>query len=179
MFPEERLRASNAVLENLRLLNKYRESRAILFYLSLEEEVQTDEIIEKSIQIGRQVCVPVIDHKELRVARISRLDMEYEENSYGVREPRRDSWDLIDPTELDLVLVPGLAFDPEGGRIGFGCGYYDRFLSRLSSDVIFAGLAFDFQIVETAPQSPGDCKVHFVVTDKQVYDCLHPPLRVN
>lgn len=81
----------------------------------------------------------------------------------GIEEPR--SQQRISPTQLDLLLVPGLAFGPLGERTGFGRGFYDRYLPQVRPSVPTVGLAFDFQMIENLPQNPWDQKVHVIVTE--------------
>ena len=170
----ERLKSSWLVLENLESLDRFRQASNILFYLSLEEEVRTDEIISRASQTGQRVYVPLsCSLGKIHVTRIPGMSIEFEKRAFGIREPKKEFWDICDPCELDLVIVPGLAFDLCGGRIGFGAGFFDRFLTRLKPNVVFIGLAFDFQIVNTTPQSENDRRVHFIVTEKRIHDCRH------
>lgn len=173
MLSGERIEASRAVLENLEFLSEFRRASGILFYLSLEEEVRTDEIIKRMIERNRRVYVPLLNGSQLLLTRIYGMEVEFEKRVFGIREPKKKYWDLCSPDRLDLVIVPGLAFDCNGSRVGFGLGYFDRFLERLEPETVFVGLAFDFQLVESVPQTTSDRKVHFVVTDKRIHDCRH------
>ncbi len=90
---------------------------------------------------------------------------------FGLLEPKPETLRPVDPQELDLVIVPGVAFDREGFRIGFGAGYYDRFLPKLRKDSVLISLVYDFQLMPKVPREPHDIAVHWIITEKELIEC--------
>ena len=86
-------------------------------------------------------------------------------SDFGILEPTEDN-ELIDINKIELILVPGLAFDKNGNRMGHGNGYYDRFLSSCSTSTIFIGIAYSFQVFNTIPFDKYDVKIHKLITEK-------------
>ena len=157
------------------LLNHKSFQRAdkILVYLSSEGEVNTDVLLGRSFELGKQVCVPVVDResKELRISELPGPDIHFRLGAFGIREPEEADLNFISLGQIDLVVIPGLAFDRRGGRIGYGKGYYDRLLSRLSLDVARIALAFEFQILDSVPQDENDIRVNAIITEKSTMNC--------
>lgn len=164
---------SQAIAENLFAIKEFQQARDILFFLSLEKEVQTGGMIGRSFQLGKNVYVPIVDKKEhlLKITKLSGLEIEFEAGAYGIREPGREYLKIVSPTLIDFVVVPGLVFDLKGNRIGFGGGYYDRLLSELSPRATCAGVAFSFQVLESIPQTENDMKVQKIITEKKTINC--------
>ena len=150
---EERLKKSSVIGRKLFALKDFIEAKTILFYLSFDGEVDTQGMIKDSIKQGKRVAVPAIqkEHKKIIPSLVEELDSELKTGPYGVRHPKDEHLRPVALERLDLVIVPGLAFDEAGNRLGRGMGYYDRFLSQLPKHVPTIGLAFDFQIIPDFP----------------------------
>ncbi len=175
----EVLLASRKIQENLFLLSEFAESRTACFYVAKENEVQTRPMITRALKTGKRVLVPFVDVQSgtLLISELLDYDKDLEVGAFGVLEPKRASRRMIPPTEADLVLVPGVAFDESGHRLGYGKGYYDRFLSTLSqsqSHAVFIGLAYDFQIIKTIPHQESDVPLHKIVTEKRTIEIANP-----
>lgn len=171
---EESIRLrSREITQKLVELAEFRACRNILFFLSLPREVQTDEMIQKALDLGKKVFVPIVDanHRRLNISEIPGLDIEFEEKRFGVREPGWSHLKIVSPKVLDFVLVPGLAFDCKGGRIGYGAGYYDKFLKEVLDHVVRVGVAFDFQVLDSIPQTEFDVPVQKILTEKNSIIC--------
>lgn len=157
------------------LLNhkEFQKAEKILIYLSKDGEVGTDNLLGRAIELGKRVCVPVVDREseELRVSELPGPEFGVRLGAFGVREPAEEDLNFISPDQIDLVIAPGLAFDRRGGRIGYGKGYYDRLLSRLGSKVPRIALAFDFQVLDTVPQEESDIRVDAIITEKSMMNC--------
>ena len=166
-------RKSLEITEKLVALEEFQTCRNILIFLSLPEEVQTDEMIQRALSCGKKVYVPLVDadHKRLEISELPGLDIEFETAQFGIREPGPAHIKIQPPTVLDFVLVPGLAFDRKGGRIGFGAGYYDRFLREVADRVVRVGVAFEFQILEFVPQTELDVPVQKILTESELINC--------
>lgn len=164
---------SLAIAQRLFDLDKFKKSKAVLCFLSLSQEVQTDVMIWESFRLGKKVFVPLVNDRQgdLQVARIPSLDMEFIIGEFGVRKPAPEFLQIVSPSCVDFVIVPGLAFDIYGNRIGYGSGYYDRLLKELPIDVIQIGVGYDFQILDLVPHSGLDKSVQFVITETKTLRC--------
>ena len=149
---EERLAKSKVIGAKLFELPEYKRARTILFYASFDGEVETFSMMAQAKKDQKTVCLPVIikTKKQIIPTIVEDLENGLEIGPYGIKTPKENSQSL-QKEDLDLVVVPGVAFDRCNYRLGRGEGYYDRFLSCLPSKVSIVGLAFDFQIVESLP----------------------------
>lgn len=147
---------------------EYRQSEIMMVYLSLPQEADTTPIVLQAWQDGKKIVAPQIswESHQMIPIEISNLDEDVAGNQLGVREPIRG---LPIPIQLvDLVIVPGLAFDPFGNRLGRGRGFYDRFLGKPEFRGKTCGLALEAQVVGSIPAGPHDVKVHMLVTEQRV-----------
>jgi len=108
---------------------------------------------------------------KLLISELPGPEIDFQLGSFGVREPAEEDFNFVSPDQIDLVVVPGLAFDRRGGRIGYGKGYFDRLLSRLGSQVPRIALAFDFQVLGAVPQDENDIRVDAIITEKSTMNC--------
>ena len=133
-----------------------------MFYIAFGGEVNTEEMIRVAKQAGKTVCVPVCkkDRETMQPA-ILEEQAQLKKGPYGVWEPVAGRF--VRPDKLDLVIVPGLAFDQKGARLGRGKGCYDRFLASLPQDTPSIGLAFDFQILPSIPTTAQDISVRKII----------------
>lgn len=155
---EDRARKSQSIKRKLFRTSVFKKAKVVMFYLSFGGEVDTQEMIKAAQKLGKIVAVPICAGNR-RVIRPCRLTdkSKLKKGPYGICEPAVKN--LIKIKDLDLVIVPGLAFDKEGNRLGRGRGCYDYFLKKLSKDIPTIGLAFDFQILPTLPTTKTDTKV--------------------
>ena len=171
-LPGEVVRESGeAIRRRILGLSEVAEARVIHCYVSAKNnEVDTRRLILEALEEGKRIVVPVTDLRQRRLdhSEIKGLD-ELERSVFGLSEPKEACRRFIGIDEIDLVIVPGLAFDSRGNRIGFGGGFYDRFLSEVRAPKI--ALAYSFQVVEAIEADPHDVRMDKVVTDEQVYDC--------
>lgn len=166
--PPARRSAARAACERLLALDEISMAGAILFYRALREEIDPLGAFAQCLREGIRVALPRIDEdsREIRVIEVDSLDeSDYETDRYGVPVPRRGR--EIRATELDAIVVPGLAFDRTGGRLGRGAGYYDRLLVRVPERCIAIGFAHACQIVERVPLGGQDRRVAALVTDSE------------
>lgn len=160
-----------------KILNKfyeskyYRESKNIFIYISYDSEINTKEIINKSLIDNKKIYVPRTEFKTrlMDAVEITSLD-DLIESEYGILEPSIDE-PHIEPNELDLIVVPGVGFDRKGGRMGYGAGFYDRYFKKISKDkmkkIVKLALAYDFQILEDVPMNEQDVPVNYIITEKE------------
>ena len=164
---------SRKIIDNLRSLKEFQSAKNILFYVSFNKEVNTQELIKELLgKKEKTVVVPYLikNYPILQLSELKNFD-ELEEKSFGIMEPREFYIREFSIDRLDLVILPGIVFDKEGYRIGFGHGYYDRFLKKLKKNVKKIGLAFEVQIVDNIPEEKHDVPVDVVVTEKGVIRC--------
>lgn len=149
----------------------YREAASVMFFMTHGSEVLTDDAIRSALAEGKTVALPRIDPKTgvLSAVKVVSLDEDLVTGAYGIREPR--SGKRLRPGSLDAVLVPGLAFDRAGNRIGYGKGYYDRWLCRIKREKRIS-LAYDLQIVRAVPHTSLDLPVGMIITEKRVLRCM-------
>lgn len=143
----------------------YKRAKVLFIYVSFEKEVDTHRIINYSIANNKIVCVPkVINVSEgMKAVRISSMN-ELKKGHFGVLEPE-SFLNEVKPDEIDLIIIPGLAFDKSHGRIGYGRGYYDRFLKSSKKDAAKVGLGYHFQLISKVPMGDKDEPVDNIITD--------------
>ena len=147
-------------------------SHTVMVYMALPHEVQTMQIITQARQAQKCVAVPVIRGQDLIAVALNEAPTQLRRGRFGILEPRGTQC-VIHPQEIGCIAVPGLAFDARGGRLGFGKGYYDRFLKQLPATTYRYGLAFGIQVVPCVPQAPHDICMHGIVTEQGCIPCMH------
>lgn len=156
---ETRDRKSKVIKQKLFRTKVFKKAKIVMFYLSHRGEVDTREMIRRAIEKGKIVAVPVCDRKtEAIIPCIMGLNTRLKKGLYGVLEPCKRSH--LSLKKIDLVIVPGIAFDKEGNRLGRGRGCYDRFLKLLPEKTTRFALAFDFQILPSLPVQLHDLSVN-------------------
>ncbi|MFH1478913.1 MAG: 5-formyltetrahydrofolate cyclo-ligase [Candidatus Omnitrophota bacterium] len=165
----ERRKKSSIIQKRLFKQTEFLASKCIMLYVSKGTgEVETGPIIKKALSMGKKVALPVTLVKEgkLRPERFNGRMDSLKKGSYSIYEPSRSTYKRpISTKEIDLVVVPGLAFDRDNDRLGHGKGYYDRFLKTLDSSTPTIGLGFDFQMFKRIPTSKNDITLTNVITN--------------
>jgi 5-formyltetrahydrofolate cyclo-ligase len=140
-------------------------ARTILCFASFRSEVDTTPFIDWCLERGIAVALPrIVGPHHLEAFAVSDPQRDLVAGTWGVPEPR-SAQPLVDPTAIDVVIVPGSAFDRAGRRMGYGGGFYDTFLARLRPDAYRIGIGFDLQMVERVPCEAHDLCVDLVVTE--------------
>ncbi|MDP2912382.1 MAG: 5-formyltetrahydrofolate cyclo-ligase [Candidatus Omnitrophota bacterium] len=162
----EKSQKSDIIKDKLFNEEAFKKSKIVMFYVSLKDEVNTLSMIDEALKTGKKVCVPVIikEEKRLIAGEIKDRKKDLESQRFGIYQPKPGKVKEVPLENIDLVVVPGVAFDSNNVRLGRGHGYYDRFLSRLSKDTKAIGLAFDFQVVEHLPKDSHDIPVWKTIT---------------
>ena len=161
---EDRRRNSEAIGRQVVRLEAFRTATVVCCYVSLSYEVETRQLIAQMLATGKRVVVPRVDGQDVELCELRDPERELAPGSFGVLEPSRDGCRRVDPGALDLVLVPGVAFDRRGHRLGQGGGYYDRLLSRVPRTTPTVGLCFAFQLLDQLPTDPHDQAVQKVLS---------------
>ncbi len=156
---------SKRIIETLTKLEEYNNASVIMPYISLNIEVDTRDFIKNELS-RKTIVVPFVEEGNIQVSMLKDFS-NLNEGEFGVLEPiKKDKYD----GKIDIVIVPGVAFDENGGRIGFGKGYYDKFLNKFKDSLKIA-LAFEEQIVNEIPVQEHDESVDMIITEKRVIRC--------
>lgn len=146
----------------------YQNARTVMAYCSAFGEVDTVEVLARLWADGKKVYVPLCDTTKQEAWPVQIAGMsDLQPGAYGILEPRAGR--CTEPDTLDLILVPGIAFDRRGGRIGFGAGYYDKLLQYTQGCKV--ALAYDFQIVEDTFSQPHDVAMDCIITESELIVC--------
>ena len=143
-------------------------ARVLALYSSINNEVQTDLLFAAARAEGKRVCYPRIKSEELEFVEVVAPGA-LVSGRFGVAEPQ--SGQSVPVAEVDLIVVPGVAFDRVGHRLGYGKGFYDRELARASNTAVSVGLCFDFQLCERLPRESHDQPVQFLATEASFISC--------
>ena len=157
------------IQRNLYSLNEFERARVLACYVATKDEVQTEGIIRTSLNLSKTILVPLVDRTRTELLFSELRDFsELAEGHYGILEPRIGFLRIAPLEKADIVLVPLVAWDERGFRIGHGKGYFDRALGSLKKDIPTIGLAFEAQRVERVPDEPFDVPLRFIVTEQRV-----------
>jgi 5-formyltetrahydrofolate cyclo-ligase len=165
---EQRAPWSADIARRLAETPEFVRARSPLCYLAFRSEVETAPVVECALTLGKRVCVPVVGDDRILVPCRYTCPADLVPSRMGMLEPRPECLEPLDPKEIDLVIVPGTAFDISGGRLGYGLGYFDRLFPRLGEMTPRIALAFELQIVSRVPVEPHDCPVDYIVTETRV-----------
>ena len=169
---QERSGKNREIIKHVLALPEFGQALVVMVYVSIKGEVETRDLIKICLSLGKKVVVPITDQKDnsLSAAEIKDLN-ELTPGAFGIPEPKSDFIRLLNPEDINLVIVPGIAFDRRGNRIGYGFGYYDNFLKKLKSGCSKIALAYDFQIVGEIPAESNDVRVERIVTESGSFLC--------
>lgn len=164
---------SKTIFRKLKTSPLYQNAQNIMIYIDFRNEVKTDLIIKDLLNDHKKVIVPISipKTKGMLLSRLIDPKKELAKGTYGVLEPKKEYIRKVNPDILDLIIVPGVAFDNRGYRIGYGAGYYDRFFDKLSKDIPSIAICFDLQIVDKVPNDPFDLAVDYILTETQSIKC--------
>lgn len=172
LSPSERAQKSEEIWKRLVTLAPFKETSQALFYVSFRSEVETLLMRRLTRKLGISVAVPRIQaqNKSMIFYELG-CDEKLEAGVFGVLQPTLDAETITDLKEPSVILVPGLVFDSQGNRVGWGGGYYDRFLSDEGKGLPSVGLAFDLQIAAQLPVQPYDVALNWIVTESRIIHC--------
>lgn len=165
LLPGERQQRDQKILQRLFNLPDFQQADRVLFYVSFGSEVSTHDMMRRCFG-GKTVLAPRVNGNELHVHELASMD-ELKSGAFGILEPVTGLPE-VDPATVQIVLVPGAAFDLRGHRIGYGKGYYDRMLEGVSALKI--GLCYDRQIIDAVPEQEHDIPVDIVITNERLVD---------
>ena len=153
-------------------LPEYQLAQTIMFYVDVRDEVRTRQALPAAVASGKRIIVPYCLNGELELFWLENME-ELELGMYRILEPKHELRSVeskrLQPTDLDLVMVPGVAFDRTGGRTGHGKGYYDKLLQHARLDAPLIALAFECQMFEKIPAENHDIYMDKIVTEDAIY----------
>lgn len=162
---------SREIFDKLCSLNQYENARTVMTYLDYRNEVSTRDFINKCIADKKRVALPKVIpglDRELRAYQIQSLTEDTHSGYKGILEPKESAVKLVEPSEIDLAIIPGVVFDCERQRLGYGAGYYDRFLTGLRHDCVKIGVAFSLQVLNKIPCEEHDIPMDIIITEKSI-----------
>ena len=165
-------RLSGMIFERLVALPQYTSARTVLCYVSFRSEVSTHAFFSRMWADGKRVVVPYCKAQHLELFCLNSFG-DLAPGTLGILEPkpelRGQDHRRAEVQELDLLVIPGLAFDRQGGRLGYGKGYFDRLLPGARPDALLAAVAFECQLFDAVPMRPYDVRVDAVITENDIY----------
>jgi len=172
--PKEQIKKNASIRKRLYASDDFRKAKRILFYASFRSEAATIQCIKHALKLKKTVMLPLVDRKKktLRIFQIKKIS-DLSSGFMGIPEPAAHKSNERRLNDLDIAIIPGAGFDPEGNRLGYGAGYYDKLLSGVRGQglPILIALAFEEQIVPGIPSEDHDVKMDKIITDKRTIDC--------
>lgn len=163
---------SRTICSRFASLAEYAQAGTVLLYVHVRAEVRTREFLERAMAEGKRVLVPWCEGDHLELFHLEDMS-ELGPGVFGLLEPRAElrgrPGKRRDIAEVDVAMVPGVAFDRQGGRLGHGKGYYDGLLGRARPDTLLVGVCFESQLVPEVPMGPRDVRMHRVITERAIY----------
>ncbi len=167
---EEIAGKSRSIAERLYSLPAYRDARVVMFFITFGSEVDTRPMVEETIKKGKMALAPkpVVKRRELIPSQILDWERDLVPGAYNIPEPTEKTLRPVGPEAIDLMIVPGVAFDQKGNRLGYGGGYYDRFFQHLKPQTPLVAPAFELQLLQEVPVEKWDRRVDMIITEKRV-----------
>lgn len=170
-IPAEELQQKTAQIEN-RLFEfaNFMEANISLLYVSHSHEVDTRQIIQRCFDFNKLIVLPAfnVDKFSMTLLKVDRLDEDLRLGPRGILEPDPGRCKAVPIDRIDIAIIPGIALDEKGGRIGSGQGYYDRFLPRLPITTRKVALAYECQIIQQVPMESHDKHVDIIITEERI-----------
>ena len=169
---QEKDAVSERIVRRFMDLPEYEKAGTVMFYVDVRDEVRTRQALPEALASGKRIVVPYCLDGELELFWLENME-ELELGMYRILEPKVELRDIaakrLTPTDLDLVMVPGVAFDRNGGRTGHGKGYYDKLLQHARKDAPLIALSFECQLFDEIPAKSHDIFMDKVVTEDAVF----------
>lgn len=160
---------SRQIAEYIHSLNEFRESKVLALYSPIKNEVETELIFYHAKKAKKKILYPRVEKDSLVFSVVNNLS-ELKRGKFGIPEPPSSAANFS-PEEIELFIIPGVAFDTKGFRLGYGYGYYDNVICKVPGVLI--GLAYRFQVVNNIFPTGKDIRVHMILTEKGVINCIN------
>ncbi|WP_315077982.1 5-formyltetrahydrofolate cyclo-ligase [uncultured Clostridium sp.] len=160
------------IIHNKFLKSKfYSQCKNIFVYISYDSEIDTKILIRRALKDGKNIYVPRTNYETKLMEAIKIVSLEnLTEDKHGILEPKENEL-ATNLDNIDLIIMPGVAFDKNGGRMGYGGGFYDRYLNKCKKDIHKISLAYDFQVVDCIPMDKHDIRVDYIITNIKEITC--------
>lgn len=174
--PEKKQEKDKLIMGRILSLPSFKKANTVLYFASFRSEVSTLQQIEEALKMGKRIMLPKVDKidKRLRLYEIHSIG-EIKSGFMGIPEPDVSPERERDINDADLVIMPGVAFDPKGNRLGYGAGYYDKLLAGLKKKIPLIAIAYEEQIVDSLPAESHDIRVDMIVTDERIIEIQKIP----
>jgi 5,10-methenyltetrahydrofolate synthetase len=167
---EERKYKSRIIQQRLEDLPEFQKAQVVMLFLNFRDEVDTTALAQKTLDLNKKLILPRCAPKGILLPiEVKDLCEDIEPGVWGIREPKLNKGET-DPSEIDLIVVPGAGFDLRGDRLGYGGGFYDRFFMRLNSLTPRVALCFECQVIDEVPVDKHDVKMTMLITENDVYN---------
>lgn len=149
----------------------FKRCKNVFIYVGFGSEINTTKYIQEFLKLGKSVLIPRTEEKTKKMEAVQIYELyDLEESKYGILEPKKDKI-AFKKEEIDLIILPGVAFDETGSRVGYGGGYYDIFLESLDKKIPKIALCYEFQIVKKINIKEYDIKTDFIITEERIITC--------
>lgn len=172
MTKNQVLEKSSIIVKKLTASEEYIKSQTVFIYMDFKNEVMTSSLIKKMLDEGKRVVIPYTDTLNTVIipVELHNIEEDLKVCSFGYLEPKKEKIVPVELKELDLIIVPGVAFDKNLNRIGFGKGYYDRILTTKRHDAKAVAIAYELQVLEEIPYEEHDVKMDIIITEENIYN---------
>ncbi|OHW61437.1 putative 5-formyltetrahydrofolate cyclo-ligase [Andreesenia angusta] len=163
-------RLSEKIIDTILKLPVFKRAETVMVYLNFKNEVDSLKMIEESYKAGKKVVIPYCEKETMEIipSELNDIETEIVKGKNGYLQTKKDCVKPVPIEDIDLIVVPGIAFDKRCYRLGFGAGYYDRFLRKLNFEKPTIGLCYDFQIIHSIPIEGHDVPLDFVITEERI-----------
>jgi 5-formyltetrahydrofolate cyclo-ligase len=171
----ERQHLNTLIVDRLFKLEAYQSAVTVLGYMNFGAEFAAEIFVRQALQDGKQVLLPKVNRgtRQLDLYRVTDLALDFAPGRWNIREPVSERCEKVtDLVPVDFVLLPGVAFGLDGARLGYGGGFYDKLLARLSHQPSLVAAAYALQVVNNIPQEDTDRKVEWLITEQKTIHCV-------
>ena len=172
LSPECQQQFSSSIAEQVLEMDLFKRAETVFVYVDFRSEVKTRSLIRTMFKLGKKVVVPVtmLRERDLLPVQISNLKSDLYPGYASILEPVESirSSNYMSPESIDVIILPGSVFDEKGGRMGYGGGFYDRFVSLKAPQAHRVGLCYELQVVSEAPLQDHDERMDTIVTEKRI-----------
>lgn len=169
-----RAQFSNGIVQRITQMPEYRNARMMLGYMNFGAEFESEILMRQALVDGKVLLLPKVNTvtRKLELYRVDDLDAQLAPGAYDIREPVADRCVRLDtPEQVDFILLPGVAFGRDGARLGYGGGFYDKFLARLTHSPVLVAGAFAMQLSADIPMDATDRRIEWLVTESEIIHC--------
>ena len=170
-IPEEiRIEKTRQIAANFIKTDEYRKAKAVLIYYPFRSELDTTIILKKAQKDGKKIILPRVLGDRLDLYFVENLKTQLEKGNFGIMEPITNICKSASISDIDLAVIPGVCFDKNFNRIGYGGGFYDRLIPLLHKGIKKISLCFEMQVIDRIPVSCHDVKVDKIITESNTYE---------